>query len=112
MEKAQRISNSCFIFTIDASIFSKSAITKVLYWYAGLFNIFWKQENGVHIVEFVYKNKNDCPYTFVEIENKLNQDLIDYQNREIIEKETKNIRDILYIKAFANNDDFDDKTLA
>lgn len=41
----------------------------------------------------------------------INRDLHDYKLREIIHEETKNIRNILYIKAFAHNDDFEDYTL-
>ena len=40
------------------------------------------------------------------------QDLIDYKNRDLITNETKDIRNILYVKAFANNDDFEDFNLA
>ena len=43
---------------------------------------------------------------------KFNQDLIDYKNRDLITNETKDIRNILYVKAFANNDDFEDFNLA
>ena len=43
--------------------------------------------------------------------SKFNQDLIDYKNRDLIMHETKDIRNILYVKAFANNDDFEDFNL-
>ena len=34
------------------------------------------------------------------------------KNRDLITNETKDIRNILYVKAFANNDDFEDFNLA
>ena len=51
-------------------------------------------------------------YTFEYVASKFNQDLIDYKNRDLIMHETKDIRNILYVKAFANNDDFEDFNLA
>ena len=51
-------------------------------------------------------------YTFEYVTHKFNQDLIDYKNRDLITNETKDIRNILYVKAFANNDDFEDFNLA
>ena len=48
-------------------------------------------------------------YFFREIESisrKINANFIDYKNREIVESETRDLRNILYAKAFANSDDF------
>jgi len=45
------------------------------------------------------------------LKENINQRFIDFKNRDIIIQETKNIRDILYIKAFANNDDYEDFNL-
>ncbi|MCR5437822.1 MAG: His-Xaa-Ser system protein HxsD [Treponema sp.] len=108
MIEAKQIANNAFIFTIDSSIFSEVVLSKALYWYADTFNVFWQQKNNKHIVKLVCKSLSKYSYTFTEITDKLNQDLIDYKNRIIIAEETKNIRDILYIKAFANNDEFED----
>jgi len=45
------------------------------------------------------------------LKEKLNRYFIDFKTRDIVNHETQNIRDILYIKAFANNDDFEDYNL-
>jgi His-Xaa-Ser system protein HxsD len=49
--------------------------------------------------------------TYNVLAERINRDLNDFKLREIIHEETKDIRNILYIKAFALNDDFEDYTL-
>lgn len=111
MISAQNINNKEFVFKVDAVLFPEKVLTKTLYWYANIFNIFLHIEEGAYMVKLEYKNIEKYHFTFEEIRNKFNQDLIDYKTRALIEEETKSIRDILYIKAFANNDTFEDTVL-
>ena len=50
-------------------------------------------------------------YTYEYVTHKFNQALIDYKNRDLVINETKDIRNILYVKAFANHNDFEDFNL-
>lgn len=92
---------------IDTSIYGENIISKALYWFPGSYIIYRKnlQEN---LQEIIFKRtegsitQKDLP----AFETRLCQELIDYKNREIINNETKDIRNILYVKAFANNDEF------
>lgn len=113
MINAELKSEDIFYFTIDTSIFSESVITKALYWYTEFFDIYWsKKSDSVHEVILKLKPNINKSYTFEYVASKFNQDLIDYKNRDLIMHETKDIRNILYVKAFANNDDFEDFNLA
>ncbi len=113
MINAKLKSENIFYFTIDTSIFGESVITKVLYWYTEFFDIYWsKKSDSVHEVILKLKPNTSKSYTFEYVASKFNQDLIDYKNRDLIMHETKDIRNILYVKAFANNDDFEDFNLA
>ncbi|MBX9188555.1 His-Xaa-Ser system protein HxsD [Bacteroides sp. K03] len=112
MINAELKSEDIFYFTIDTSIFSESVITKALYWYTEYFDIYWsKKSDSVHEIILKLKPNTNKSYTFEYVASKFNQDLIDYKNRDLIMHETKDIRNILYVKAFANNDDFDDFNL-
>lgn len=112
MINAELKSENIFCFTIDASIFNENIITKALYWYTEFFNIYWnKKSDNVHEVILKLKPNTNKSYTFEYVVSKFNQDLIDYKNRDLIMHETKDIRNILYVKAFANNDDFEDFNL-
>lgn len=99
-------------FIVDISIYNDNVISKVLYWFADLFfiersfidnnnqQIFLKKKQGMI--------SND---ELIQLREKLNQDFIDFKTRDIVNSETQSIRNILYIKAFANNDDFEDYKL-
>lgn len=109
MVKAEVKSENKFCFTIDTNIFSECVITKALYWYADSFIIYWdKVSDSICEITLEPKSSVKTSYTFEQLTSKFNQDLIDYKNRDLIIHETKDIRNILYVKAFANNDDFED----
>ena len=113
MIKAELRSENTFCFTINASIFNERVLTKALYWYAESFIIYWnKNIDNLFEITLELKPSANKIYTFEYVTHKFNQDLIDYKNRDLITTETKDIRNILYVKAFANNDDFEDFNLA
>lgn len=113
MIKAELRSENTFCFNINASIFNERVLTKALYWYAESFIIYWnKNKDNLFEITLELKPSANKIYTFEYVTHKFNQDLIDYKNRDLITNETKDIRNILYVKAFANNDDFEDFNLA
>jgi His-Xaa-Ser system protein HxsD len=101
------ITNKGDIFIeVDAAIFSKEAILKCLYWYSSRFQINLRLlDNQKFSIQL--KQLGNITYQEDELQN-LNQmiekDLIDFQLRDIIAKETKNIRDLLVAKAFSNGE--------
>lgn len=111
MISAESVNKNEFVFKVDTLMFPEKVLAKVMYWYAGMFNIFSHVEDGICTVKLIYKDTEKHPYTFEKIRDKFNQDLIDYKARILIEEETKSIRDILYIKAFSNDDTFEDTIL-
>ena len=100
--------NSTFLIEVDKRIYGDAVISKAIYWHTADFVIDRKFNGNSETITFQSK-KND----FSEIEKeiviqKFNQDLNDYKLRQIVEEETKDIRTILYVKAFSNNDDFEE----
>lgn len=89
------------ILRIDRKIYSDSCISKVVYWLSDQYAIERHLEGEEEIISIEK----------VDDEQKLRQLILerlnDYKLREIIESETKDIRTILYAKAFG---DFDDLT--
>lgn len=98
--------------SVDLSIFNEKVISKVLYWLTDRYLIYWQSKSGTK-QDIILEKKNSpiSEQDFKCLKEKINQDFIDYKNRDIVIEETKNIRDILYIKAFANNDEFEDFNL-
>ena len=58
-------------------------------------------------VKLYPKNHKLDSLLFPAIKDKIRTDLVDFKTRDIVTKETINIRDLLVAKAFAHSDDFD-----
>ena len=85
------------IFRIDRRLYSDSCITKVVYWLSGQYAIDRHIDGDEEIITIEGGNDKKLKEEFFE---KLN----DYKLREVIETETKDIRTILYAKAFGDFD--------
>lgn len=112
MTEFEKIGNNKIRFIVDNSIYNDQVISKVLYWLVESFYI-ERESIGNNKEQITLEKKTDFINNtdLLILKEKLNQYFIDFKTRDIINKETKNIRDILYIKAFANNDDFEDFNL-
>jgi len=94
-------------FTVNNELYNDTVIFKVLYWLSGIYII--SSDKKDNYIEITLEKGSE--YNSEEVQNlkfKISQDLIDFKVRDIINIETKNIRELLLIKAFANNDEFDD----
>jgi His-Xaa-Ser system protein HxsD len=97
-----------FSICVDRRIYDDIVISKAIYWHTENF-IIDRSRNADSETIIFHAKKHDFSKT--DKENyiaKFNQELNDYKLRQIIEQETKNIRTILYIKAFSNNNDFEE----
>lgn len=95
------------LLDVDRSIYDESVIDKVLYWWAGDYVITRRNNPGTTIQTIIFSGLNPITQeVFDKMRQKLSADFIDYKNRAIIASETRDLRNILYAKAFANSDDF------
>lgn len=91
--------------TVDRNIYSDECITKCIYSLLGTFECQRHlQGNEEHIDIRCLK-----PISEKDIQRIFLQALNDYKAREVIARETKDIRTILYAKAFADCDDFNEE---
>ena len=112
MKSFEQINSNKIQLTVDKTIYNESVISKVLYWLMN--DYFILQENQTDAIQHIILEKKTNTISeedFLKLKNRLNQDFIDFKVRDIVNQETKNIRDILYIKAFSNNDEFADYNL-
>ena len=89
-------------FKVDTNIFSDAVIAKVMYWLSGRFIV----SSITSDEEILIKLESEELVDWAIVKLQISQMFIDYNMREVINRETKDIRTILYIKAFANRDDF------
>ena len=105
IQPLERVSPQAVKFECDCSVYSADVVAKVLYWLMGEFHIY--QQSVLPNSLSVKLEKKQGPLTDAEVEalqDRLNLDLNDYRLRKIIREETREIRAILYVKAFAPYD--------
>lgn len=89
------------ILQLDRKIYSDNCISKVVYWFSDQYIINRRIEGDFEMISFEGVDDEQ------QFKNLFFEKLNDFKLREIIEAETKDIRTILYAKAFG---DFDDIT--
>lgn len=94
------------ILEIDRNIYSDSCISKVVYWFSGQYTI----DRHLHtkVEQMIIEGVDDEEQFKKQFFEKLN----DYKLRSIIEYETKDIRTILYAKAFGDFDDITEEEIS
>lgn len=97
--------NEIIVFA-DTSLYSKDSIFKCLYWYGDKYHtsVSFADSNTYRVsVKPISTNQ----LSQLELENlllKLERDLVDFNLRDIVTKETQNVRDLLIAKAFSNGE--------
>lgn len=97
------ISDNKASFVVDTKVFSMGVVRKVLYWLSNSF-VIQSTSNGNNVYVELTNIQSDV--NWLEVEKNISQMFCDYALREIVSEETKDIRIILYIKAFSNVDDY------
>ena len=89
---------------LDRKIYSDSCISKVVYWFSSQYAIDRHIDGDEEIITIEGGNDKKLKEDFFE---KLN----DYKLREVIDMEAKDIRTILYAKAFGEFDDITEEEI-
>lgn len=106
MEFQNEIKDNEIIVFADTSLYTKDSIFKCIYWYGDKFhtNISFADSNTYKIS---IKSVSTKQLNEIELEQlllKLERDLVDFNLRDIVTKETQNLRDLLIAKAFSNGE--------
>ncbi len=105
MSKNYFINGKIITVIVDSNIYSKDSIIKCLYWYSNKFLVeISTTEDHKYKIELELINDSVSSSELDSYLNKLNQDLIDFNLRDIVTKETQNIRDLLVAKAFSHGE--------
>ncbi len=90
---------------IDRNIFSDNCISTVVYWFSNQYTIQRSLQESIETLTI--DNVSDEEQFRLEFFQKLN----DYKLRELIDKETKDIKTILYAKAFGEFDELTEEDI-
>jgi His-Xaa-Ser system protein HxsD len=96
------IKDNNITYFADSKIFHEEVIFKCLYWYTDKFiiSVKFEADNYYKIILISKNNLSNLELSFYL--DKLSNDLNDFKLRDIVTKETHNIRDLLIAKAFSN----------
>lgn len=106
MQFQNEINDNEIIVFADTTLYSKDSIFKCLYWYGDKFhtNLSFADSNTYRVS---VKPITTIQLSSDELENllmKVERDLVDFNLRDIVTKETQNVRDLLIAKAFSNGE--------
>jgi His-Xaa-Ser system protein HxsD len=106
MQFQNEIKDNEIIVFADTTLYSKDSIFKCLYWYGDKFhtNVSLADSNTYRVS---VKPISTTQLSSNELENlllKVERDLVDFNLRDIVTKETQNVRDLLIAKAFSNGE--------
>lgn len=94
---------------VDRNIYSDTCISNAIYWLSDRFICKRNIQGNKEYISLIPKALNDV--TNEEIETAFWERLNDCKLRDIIEKETRDIRTILYVKAFSDYDDLSEEEI-
>ena len=106
MANRNRIQNGEIIASVDGTLYSSTTVFNCMYWFGDKFHINVQQESGHDYVITLKPMPNanipegELPYYL----QKLERDLVDFHLRDIVNKETGSIRELLVAKAFSNGE--------
>lgn len=94
---------------IDRRIYNDSVISKAIYWLSGDYVIVRSLLND--ITESISITSKTGSISEQDLEVKLLQTLNDFKLRQIVADETRDIKTILYAKAFAEDEDLSEEDI-
>ena len=94
---------------IDRRIYNDSVISKAIYWLSGDYIIVRSLLND--ITESISITTKTGSISEQDLEVKLLQTLNDFKLRQIVADETRDIKTILYAKAFAEDEDLSEEDI-
>ena len=93
--------------TIDRSIYSDNCISNVVYWFSEKYTIKRSLSDNLETITICSDEELDEKAIKCSFLQKMN----DYKLREIVEERTKDIRIILYAKAFGEFEDLTEEEI-
>ena len=95
--------------TIDRRVYNDSIISKAIYWLSGDYIIVRSLlDDNTESLSISANNANIAEDT---VKTKLMQILNDFKLRQIVSNETRDIKTILYAKAFAEDEDLSEEDI-
>lgn len=93
---------------LDANIYNIEVVHKCFYWYGEHFDVEIDQEGDIISVMLSRKEGVVSDSFFDQLKSRIKRDMLDFKTRDIVTRETQNVRDLLIAKAFSHLDELDE----
>ena len=95
------------VIEIDSTLYTDSVVHKCFYWYGEKFSVDMERtEDGKRVLVVLGTPEGTSPVDdWHTVVDKIKRDLMDYATREIINDETRTIRELIIAKAFSSFDE-------
>ncbi|QJD95471.1 His-Xaa-Ser system protein HxsD [Mucilaginibacter robiniae] len=103
MKVQNYIANGRIVVFADEKLFSKEAVFKCLYWYGDRFHTEVSLTDGYYQIQLTPVGEMPAEELKLFLQ-KLERDLVDFNLRDIVTRETQNVRDLLIAKAFSHGE--------
>lgn len=104
----EQLDDTSIRITVDGQLYPEQVIYKCFYWYAASYSVTIDKLSDGFIIQLSILSGNFSAESFALLKSKIQNDLIDYKTRQIINEETRDIKQILMVKAFSSFDDYDE----
>lgn len=95
------LSNNILTLKIDSKLYNEKVVHKCFYWYSQDFTININLTADAIFDISLKPKQSDNIYKWEDLLEKVQQDLVDFKLRDIVNQETQTIRELIVAKAFA-----------
>jgi len=106
--KTYRVDHRKISITINCTLYDEEVLYKCLYWYGDTYAVSVERNDEHYEIQIEKLEGTISDELFSLLVNKIKTDLIDFKTRQIIARETDNIKQIMIAKAFSSFDEFDE----
>jgi len=101
-----KLKSDYIMLEVQLCIYNLDVLHKCFYWYGDTFSVdIEKTDKDTAIVKLYFSDFQIIKNQFDSLKKKIRSDLMDFKTRDIVTKETKNVRDLIIAKAFASFDE-------
>jgi His-Xaa-Ser system protein HxsD len=104
--------NNSFTIHVDGNYYSDRVITKCVYWLSEKFLVSVKKDNNTFYLEISNHNLTFSNEDINQIQSVFFRNLNDFKTRELIDDETRDIKNILLIKALSHGIETDNNLIS
>lgn len=108
MEILRTQSNELLV-RVKSSSYSIEIAHKCFYWYGEQFDVEIDLQGEMVTVLLTRKEDEVSNAYFEQLKSRIKRDMLDFKTRDIVTKETRNVRDLLIAKAFSHSDELDEE---